>query len=90
MHFQKNRANITNVVRVVRSTRGLNIDLAELCKGSTNDSDSFCLGSNPSSAARSDSKESDFFVSKKVRLCKARPVCYNIIMLFENSYGETL
>ena len=25
---------------------------AELCKGSTNDSDSFCLGSNPSSAAK--------------------------------------
>ena len=24
---------------------------AELCKGSTNDSDSFCEGSNPSSAA---------------------------------------
>ena len=28
------------------------VDDAELCKGSTNDSDSFSLGSNPSSAAR--------------------------------------
>ena len=26
-------------------------DIAELCKGSTTDSDSVCLGSNPSSAA---------------------------------------
>ena len=26
--------------------------IAELCNGSTNDSDSFCLGSNPGSAAR--------------------------------------
>ena len=26
--------------------------IAELCKGSTADSDSVCLGSNPSSAAR--------------------------------------
>ena len=28
--------------------------VAELCKGSTADSDSVCLGSNPSSAAKSD------------------------------------
>ena len=28
-----------------------NVDIAELCKGSTTDSDSVCLGSNPSSAA---------------------------------------
>ena len=27
-------------------------DIAELCKGSTTDSDSVCLGSNPSSAAK--------------------------------------
>ncbi len=27
-------------------------DFAELCKGSTADSDSVCLGSNPSSAAK--------------------------------------
>ena len=27
------------------------VDIAELCKGSTNDSDSFCSGSNPDSAA---------------------------------------
>ena len=26
--------------------------IAELCKGSTNDSDSFCSGSNPDSAAK--------------------------------------
>ncbi len=26
-------------------------DVADLCKGSTNDSDSFCPGSNPGSAA---------------------------------------
>ena len=50
MQLKKNRANIS-LVRVAHSVRGLNIDLAELCKGSTNDSDSFCLGSNPSSAA---------------------------------------
>ncbi len=31
--------------------------VAELCKGSTADSDSVCLGSNPSSAARSDPEE---------------------------------
>ena len=29
-----------------------NLYIAELCKGSTADSDSVCLGSNPSSAAR--------------------------------------
>ena len=28
------------------------LNIAELCKGSTTDSDSVCLGSNPSSAAR--------------------------------------
>ena len=27
-------------------------DVAELCNGSTYDSDSYCLGSNPSSAAK--------------------------------------
>ncbi len=31
--------------------------VAELCKGSTADSDSVCLGSNPSSAAKSDPEE---------------------------------
>ena len=29
-----------------------NVVIAELCKGSTTDSDSVCLGSNPSSAAK--------------------------------------
>ena len=29
---------------------GINLDFAELCNGSTADSDSVCLGSNPSSA----------------------------------------
>ena len=29
-----------------------NVAIAELCKGSTTDSDSVCLGSNPSSAAK--------------------------------------
>ena len=33
-------------------------DIAELCKGSTSDSDSLCEGSNPSSAAK---KKTDFF-----------------------------
>ena len=36
--------------------------VAELCKGSTADSDSVCLGSNPSSAA----KENDKFRQKLV------------------------
>ena len=31
-------------------------NLAELCKGSTADSDSVCLGSNPSSAAKKSDK----------------------------------
>ena len=32
-------------------TAGFSEDNAELCNGSTYDSDSYCLGSNPSSAA---------------------------------------
>ena len=38
------------------------MNIAELCKGSTTDSDSVCLGSNPSSAAR---KEKPFVNSTK-------------------------
>ena len=34
-------------------------NLAELCKGSTADSDSVCLGSNPSSAAKENRPSSD-------------------------------
>ena len=36
---------------------------AELCNGSTTDSDSVCLGSNPSSAATKKSLESDVFAT---------------------------
>ena len=41
-------------------------DVADLCKGSTNDSDSFCPGSNPGSAAKIGTRItcSDFFVYK--------------------------
>ena len=44
--FARRRYNIFR-----RSGTLCSIDVAELCKGSTNDSDSFSLGSNPSSAA---------------------------------------
>ena len=41
-------------------------DIAELCKGSTTDSDSVCLGSNPSSAAI---KETSFVYQGKRGFC---------------------
>ena len=39
------------VITQTDGTSGFLISLAELCNGSTYDSDSYCLGSNPSSAA---------------------------------------
>ncbi len=38
------------------------VAIAELCKGSTTDSDSVCLGSNPSSAAKKPAQKSWFFI----------------------------
>ena len=38
------------------------VAIAELCKGSTTDSDSVCLGSNPSSAAKKPAQMSWFFI----------------------------
>ena len=42
-------------------------NIAELCKGSTADSDSVCLGSNPSSAAKKRTKQSlrSFFIQSE-------------------------
>ena len=36
-------------------------NVAELCNGSTYDSDSYCLGSNPSSAAKKESRQAGSF-----------------------------
>ena len=55
--FLENNDIITSL-----SERQRKIKIAELCKGSTADSDSVCLGSNPSPAAKeSNSYELDFF-----------------------------
>ena len=41
------------VIKMTNGTSGYSKDrIAELCNGSTYDSDSYCLGSNPSSPAR--------------------------------------
>ena len=47
-------------------TAGFSEDNAELCNGSTYDSDSYCLGSNPSSAARKKHANSVLFSTKSV------------------------
>ncbi len=39
----------------------LKMNIAELCNGSTYDSDSYCLGSNPSSAAKAKAPERALF-----------------------------
>ena len=40
---------------------GLSSFIAELCNGSTYDSDSYCLGSNPSSAAKKELRQAGSF-----------------------------
>lgn len=40
----------------------MTLKIAELCKGSTSDSDSLCSGSNPDSAARADLIASPLFL----------------------------
>ena len=47
--------------------------VAELCKGSTADSDSVCLGSNPSSAAKKDIAYAvSFFIQSEGLVCNRR------------------
>ena len=43
---------LTDVACIATKFNANNKSIAELCKGSTADSDSVCLGSNPSSAAK--------------------------------------
>ena len=62
-------------------------DFAELCKGSTADSDSVCLGSNPSSAAKKRQVSTEtcrFFIQSEGLVCNRRQayviseaVCYH-------------
>ena len=51
------------------------LNIAELCKGSTADSDSVCLGSNPSSAAN----KKRTFVYQKFSFCLSKPQAWHII-----------
>ena len=63
--------------------------LAELCKGSTADSDSVCLGSNPSSAAKKidnlRQKVVDFFIQSEGLVCNRREAY--VIRLRSKRYG---
>ena len=43
------------------TARTIFLSIARLCKGSTNDSDSFCSGSNPDRAARKKTSSDVFF-----------------------------
>ena len=64
------RANFFAILYIVRE------NIAELCKGSTTDSDSVCLGSNPSSAAskkRLLSKDKRRFLNDVFRLPLGSP-----------------
>ena len=51
------------VIKRANGTSGYSTDrIAELCNGSTYDSDSYCLGSSPSSAAKKKPENGAFFV----------------------------
>ena len=51
------------VIKRANGTSGYSTDrIAELCNGSTYDSDSYCLGSSPSSAAKKKPNNGAFFV----------------------------
>ena len=51
------------VIKKANGTSGYStIHIAELCNGSTYDSDSYCLGSSPSSAAKKKPENGAFFV----------------------------
>ena len=49
--------------------------VAELCKGSTSDSDSLCLGSNPSSAAKKRLSLASAFFCKLSRFAAVSARC---------------
>ena len=65
-------------------TAGFSEDIAELCNGSTYDSDSYCLGSNPSSAAKKHAKAC-FFCSIRLQRVRSRSVQLKDAMSLESS-----
>ena len=74
MNFLNSRSN--NFLDKGQKAGIIAIALAELCKGSTPDSDSVCEGSNPSSAAKNNSHPSGwllFFVRREVSNHVCRP-----------------
>ncbi len=63
------------ITNVPSGTRIAKLNIADLCKGSTADSDSVCEGSNPSSAAN----KKRTFVYQKFSFCLSKPQAWHII-----------